>query len=209
MRSILRAAAAAAVIAVGAAGAQASFVNLSVYENADNGDISGLDLSVQLIDQGTAVDVVFHNASTIPSVVTVVYFEATPASLGIGGYSIFAQSPGVNFAPGGSPATPAGIPGGFGGPWAGTEARFGATAPPSGNGISPGESLTIRIGLGSLSSFDIIEAIKSGDIRIAQHVQSVGPNSVSVWTVTTVPAPASLALLALTGVAGGRRRRRA
>ena len=79
------------------------------------------------------------------------------------------------------------------------------------NGINEGgaESLTIRFDyVGGTTFEDVKAALTSGDPdwRIAQHVQGLGDNGqFSVWSIT-VPAPGSLALVGLAGLAGVRRR---
>lgn len=199
---------AAAAVGAVAAASSAGVVNFSVYENAHSADLSGLSLTAEFIDQGSAVDIVFRNESTLSSVVTVIYLELCSLTSASGGISIVDQSAGVSFASGGSPHNPAGIPDAFGLPWGGTIARFGAQSPGPMNGINAGlgESLTLRIECGDLSSADLVSAFLSGEIRIAQHVQSVGPNAVSVWAVT--PTPGAIPLLALAGLGGLSRRRR-
>lgn len=199
-------AAIAAALGSFCAAATAERVDLFVYESASGGDVSGLDLWVDVIDGGSSVDFVFHNDSTIASVVTSVYFEDVSAASGLSSPSILPGA-GVDFAPGATPGDPAGSISGFYRDWAGNLYTAGATQPSPMMGINPGETLTISFDFSGVFS-DMLAALRSdtGDFRLAQHVQGVGPLGFSVWT-TTVPAPAPLALLALGGLVASRRSR--
>ncbi|MBX3323253.1 MAG: hypothetical protein KF757_09715 [Phycisphaeraceae bacterium] len=178
-------------------------VDLIVYENADNADVSILDLWVNLVDGGTYVDFTFHNDSTGSATVANVYFEAN--SLMSGG-SIVGQSAGVSFTDGGSPPNPAQPGFLFGGAWGGNLYSASANPPPSMNGIDPGETLTVRFTL--VGSFaDVLAAVQPnaiGGLRIAQHVINLG--EFSVWTINT-PSPGSIALLGFGAACAVRRRR--
>ncbi len=199
----------AGVMAACAGSAFADRIDLFVYENADNADLGGIDLWADLVDGGTYIDITFYNDSTASSVVTSVYFEAFS---GLTGGSIVFESAGVNFSDGATPANPAQPGFSYGGSWGGNLYSAGAVPPPSSNGINEGgtESLTIRFDYAGGTTFDDVKnALTSGgpDWRIAQHVQGLGDDGeFSVWTIT-VPAPGSLALVGLAGLAGLRRRR--
>ena len=208
----------AAVLAAGvvAANVYAARVDLFVFENATSGDVSALDLWVDVVDVGgTQVDLTFHNDSTTSAIVTQIYFESTLSSL-IGNGSIFAQSAGVSFQAGANPGSP---PGGTNISWAGELAAFGRTnAGGVSNGINnplPVETLTLRFDYqGAAVIGDLLDALV-GDGRIAQHVQSVGNNGFSVSTVTgghIVPLPAAawsgLAMMMAMGLGGFKKLRR-
>ncbi|MBX3364640.1 MAG: hypothetical protein KF866_07735 [Phycisphaeraceae bacterium] len=198
IRALIGAGTVAAMCAMPAMGTR---VDLLVYENADNADTSVLDLWVDVLPSAGGVDFVFHNDGT-DGVAANVYFENTAfSSAFMSNGAITFQSAGVNFAPGGSPGNPAPPGMMWGGAWAGNIFSAGATPPPSMNGLSPGETMTISFDLTGATVADVLDALNSGSFRIAQHVISIG--EFSVWTIT--PAPSALALLGLAAV--GRRRR--
>lgn len=191
--------------------ASADIVNLAVYENSDNADVSGLNLFVDVTDGGSYIEFAFGNSSSISAVVTAVYVEDTHAIDGwlLNGH-ISAESAGVNFSDGATPHNPANIGGAFGGAWAGNlySADADSPAPTNGIGETGNESLTLRFDYGGGATFaDIIDALTSDDpgFRFAQHVQ-VLPGGFSVWT-TSVPAPGSVSAIALAGLLAARRRR--
>ncbi len=179
-------------------------VDLVVYENSSNGDVTNVDLWVNLVDGGTHVDFVFHNDSTIGATVANVYFEMN-ALMANG--SIAGQSAGVDFDVGGNPQNPAQPGFLYGGSWGGNLFRARAENPAPHNGINPGETLTIRFDL--VGSFaDVLAAVQPGannGFRIAQHVISVN-GDFSVWSINT-PTPGGAAVLALGGLVAMRRRR--
>ncbi|MBX3322091.1 MAG: hypothetical protein KF757_03775 [Phycisphaeraceae bacterium] len=195
--------AAGGLLCVGAASAGVR-VDLFVYENSDNGDVSMIDLWVDVVDSGSFVDFVFRNDSTGPATVANVYFEMNSL---LSGGSVHAQSGGVSFSTGGNPPNPAQPAFLYGGAWGGNLYRAGANPPPSFNGIDPGETLTIRFSLvGSYA--DVVAALQpnaTDGFRIAQHVISVN-DDFSIWTINT-PTPGGAAVLALGGLVAMRRRR--
>ncbi|MCE7970504.1 MAG: PEP-CTERM sorting domain-containing protein [Leptolyngbya sp. PLA2] len=197
----------AGVVAVCAGSAFADRVDLFVYENADNADVGGLDLWADLVDGGTYIDITFYNDSTASSVVTAIYFEKFS---GLTGGSIVFESAGVDFSDGATPPNPAQPGLNYGGSWSGNLYSTDANPPPAHNGINHGgtESLTIRFDYAGGTTFgDVKSALTASDPtwRIAQHVQGL-PGGYSVWSIS-VPAPGSLALVGLAGLAGLRRRR--
>ena len=194
-----------------AALAHADIVNLSVYENADNADVSGLNLFVDVTDGGTYIEFAFGNSSSISAVVTAVYVEDANAINGwlLNGH-ISAESAGVNFSDGATPPNPAQIGDAFGGAWAGNLYAADADSPGPTNGINEtgNESLTLRFDYGGGATFaDVLAALTADEpgFRFAQHVQGL-PGGYSVWT-TTVPAPGSVTAIALAGLLAARRRR--
>jgi hypothetical protein len=202
------------------ANVQAARVDLITFENAGGADVTGLDLWVDVLDiGGTQVDFVFHNDSTISSIVTQIYFESTLGSL-ISGGAIQAQTAGVSFTTGAAPGSP---PGGNNIDWAGETAKFSRTnAGGVNNGINAnvGENLTIRFNYAGSTDFADLLAAMAEDARTAAHVQSVGPNGKSVAVASElgngdpqiVPLPAAawtgLATMGGLGLAGIRRWRR-
>ena len=201
------------VVAIAAGGfagsASATRVNLGVYENANNASLLGIDLWVDVVDgPGSTVDFVFHNDSTAPAFISAIYFENKPASSGLSGGAIFAQSAGVNFSPPATPPNPAQPGFLFGGSWAGNLLSLDANSPSPTNGINHGglESLTVRFNATGTNAAAVSASLRSNPagFRIAQHVQGL-TGGFSVWTIN--PAPGSLAILAVAGLAGSRRRR--
>lgn len=184
--------------------AHAERIDLLVFENQPMGDVSQLDLWVDVAQVAGMVTFTFHNDSSIASEVTAIYFESTGVSGSLLSGGAIGNMAGTAFSTPASPPSPPGSIAGFGGSWGGT--LFGADrdSGPGSNGINPGETLAVSFGV-SDDNVDIADALRSGGFRMAQHVQEVDPNSFSVWTVT--PAPGSLALLGLAGLtATGRRR---
>jgi hypothetical protein len=203
---------AAGVVLGLAASAQADVIEFTIYENADNADVSGLLLTVELVDAGSAIDFVFRNQSTSDSVITSVYFEGTDAIDGqlLNG-DVWAESTGVEYENGATPSDPAQHPIWAGGDWNDTAYSAGAMSPGAHNGINEtgDESATIRFDYGGGADFGSIVEALTGDpalFRIAMHIQSVGDGEFSVWG-TTVPAPASASLLVIGGIMATRRRR--
>lgn len=197
----------AAAILVGsfASVATAARVDLEVYENQSGADVSGLDLWVDVLAAGADVDFVFHNDSSISSIITQIYFEDGLDAL-IANGSIFNESAGVDFKIGATPSDP---PGGNTIGWMGTYFSVGRENPVS-NGINPGETLTLRFDLVGGATVDaIVAALGTTGTRIAEHIQSL-PTGASVAAVT-VPVPVAvgpgLVLLAGLGLYRYRRSR--
>lgn len=184
--------------------AQAERVDLLVFENADMGDVSQLDLWVDVAQVAGMVTFTFHNDSTVASEVTAIYIENSTLSSGLLSGASLMNMVGTNFAAGATPPNPPGSISGFGGSWGGNLFSADRNPGPGSNGINPGETLAVSFSV-SDDNVDIADALRSGAFRMAQHVQEVEPGGFSVWTVT--PAPGSLALLGLAGLtAAGRRR---
>lgn len=201
---------AAVLLDAAAMPARGALITLSVYENSSNVPTAGLNLTIDLVDNGSTADLVFKNQSTIPAVVTALYVESNQLSTAVlsGGQIVSPQVPGVAFSPGATPPNPAGSISGFGGAWAGNLFSADADSPGPTNGLSPGESVTLRFA--TPSGFDaLLSALSSSPagFRIAEQVQGIGSGA-SVWAMsTTIPTPAASAYLAAAMILRPRRRR--
>jgi MYXO-CTERM domain-containing protein len=188
-----------------AGSASADEVPLHTYENSSGGSFPGLDIAVELIDQGSSADLVFHNRSTISAVITDLYIEDTAISAQLGTPTFAGVTGNVSFHLFATPASPAAIGPAFGGAWAGTYFSAGADMPEPNNGIGAGETLTLNVPLGGVAFGDLVSALRDPQqLRIATKVQSL-PGGASIWQVT--PAPGAAALLGLGGLIATRRRR--
>lgn len=196
-----------------------SYTFTNCFDN-NSGQCSALapQLKVEVTSAGEYVDFTFTNEVGISSSITDIYFDADGFLTDM---TIQAESTGVDFEPGTSPAEPPGgntaIP-----PFEVTHSLLtGATAPPSQNGIdSDSEFLTVRFKLDGVSFDQIIAALEAGPntangIRIAAHVQGIGNESDTFICCTpgddfSAPEPAMMALfgLGLFVVAARARRRR-
>ncbi|MFG0241379.1 MAG: VPLPA-CTERM sorting domain-containing protein [Phycisphaerales bacterium JB054] len=198
--------------------ASADRIDLVVFENADDADVSGLSLWVDVIDRGTHADFVFHNDSTISSFVRSVYIEGTSfADDALDNGRVGAsQQDGVSFVEGGSPPNPAGSIKHFGGNWQGN--LFSSKADKGGSGkdgIDEGEQLVLQFDYDQVTFAELMSSLTSDEpgFRIAQHVQGL-PDGSSVWTkndntpenVVPLPSGAAMSLAGL-GLIAGRRRR--
>ena len=183
------------------------------------GPLPGLSLWVDVQEVSpSAVAFTFGNSSTNGAVSTRIYFEKPNdgSTLFDGAGGVAAQSAGVSFTNGGGgPPNP---PGGNDVGWNGTDRSFFRISKGGGvnNGINAGESLTIELGLAQGVSYaDILADLDSGNFRIAQHVQSIDPNGISVGVITenggdsaVIPLPTGAGLAGLgLGLIAVRRRR--
>lgn len=200
------------MFALAAAYAHADVVGFTIYENASGGDVSGLLMTAELVDAGARIEFIFRNQSTTESVITAVYFEDTAGVNGklLGG-NVAGESAGVDFEDGATPHDPAQHPLWAGGDWNATGYAAGAASPSPQHGVNQfgGEWVAIGFEYGGGADFaTIVDALTGPDplFRIAMHIQSVGPEEFSVWG-TSVPTPASAALLTFGGLVATRRRR--
>ena len=182
--------------------------DLLVFENADGVGTGNLDIWVDVVDNGSTIDFVWHNDSTASATVTSIYSEISNAS-GTLTNALIMNDASVQYSSGATPPNPPGSISFFGGAWAGNHFSADPDVPqPMVKAINPGESLTVRFDLGSASFQDIIDALNGGPaaFRLAAHVQEVGPGGESsVWVVT--PTPGTAGLMALGGLVAMRRRR--
>ncbi len=191
--------------------ASADRINMGIYENASGTSTLGLDLWVDVsATSASTVEFTFHNDSTLASVITAVYFENTPLSAALSSALISTEVGQVAFNNGSSPASPAAIGATFGGAWSGNLYTAGADSPGPQNGVnhSVNELLGVSFNVTGMSAQDFVNTLVADPLamRMAQHVQGVGLNANSIWTVT-VPTPGSLALLGLGALVAIRRRR--
>jgi len=187
--------------------AHAERVDLFVFENDDGVDVSGLDIWVDVAESGEAVELVFHNDSTIDSFVSSIYVEGTAFSEEALSGGAIASASGASFAPGAKPPNPPGAIAGFGGAWAGN--LFSADkAPGKGTGIDPSDSLTLEFDLADVTFSEVLAGLEEPEFRFVAHVQGIG--EASVWATNSslpmVPLPpaAGLGLAGLGLIGAGR-----
>jgi MYXO-CTERM domain-containing protein len=188
---------AAAAIAVPA---QASFTfgfDGVTINDPDDTLIGETQFEMEVVDAGAGLaDFFIRNLGPEQSTIEAVYFDGDIAT---GIDSIF-NGPGVDFTLGGAPPD---LPGGEMIDFM-SDYHTTATPPPSMTGIDPGEELGVRISYSGIFD-DLIAAISGSDLRVGLHAinfESGGSESF------VSPTPGALALFALAGLAGGRRRRR-
>jgi hypothetical protein len=126
--------------------------------------------------------------------------------------SIDNSDPGVSFVSGGAPPV---LPGGNeADPAFAPSFRATATAPPSGNGVNPGESVGLLFDLqGGVTYADITSAITNGDLRVGIHVIAFASGGSESFVTTVIPAPGAIILgsigsLAVAGIRTLRNRKK-
>lgn len=194
--------------------AHADSIDLFIFENATNTDVSNIDINVEIVDAGGGeIGFVFSNDSSIASFISAIYIESTQFSTASFDDIELGDVDGdVSFSDGANPANPAGSIKHFGGDWGGS--LFSADRDNGmGNkwGIHMGESLTVDVELDGVSFDDVVDAAGTPLFRFATHIQGVGPNGVSIWGTNgpetqVVPLPpAAFAGLGLLGAMGALR----
>ena len=176
---------------------------------AYNAVAADLDLSVDVTVSDGMAFFDFANNSTGESAgssLARIYFEAGLVTFDLSNGAVIAGS-GTDFSssfPG--PGSP---PGGNTVAWSGVFASFGASAPPSHNGLGVGDTLLIAFDYaGSLDT--LLDALtdSAGNARIAGHVLNcVGDDSCATTTVIPIPAALPLFLSAIAGFGFLTRRR--
>ncbi len=185
-----------------------SFDNIT-GNNPANAQTGETQLSLDITDTGNGLaEFTFKNDGENPSSITQIYFDDSGILSGINDIS---QSAGVSYE---TPKKVGNLPGGnsispqF-------EEDFSiepvSKEGTSGNGVNPGEWVSVVFNLNSGADFNsLVAAVEDGDLRIGFHVQafSDGKSEAFVNSTTAVPAPAPIILLGsgLIGLAGLRKK---
>lgn len=187
--------------------ANAAVVSFSPF-NAVTPD---LDLTVDITVDGSSAFFDFSNNSTgsaAGSSLARIYFESGLAAVGLSNGAVVSGT-GTDF--GTSYPGPSSPPSGTNISWDGELAAFGASSPPSSNGLNVGDSVLISFDYtGSLAA--LLDAVtdKTGNARISGHVlDCVGGNSCAAVTVIPIPAALPLFAGALASIGFWRRRQSA
>jgi hypothetical protein len=159
---------------------KATVILLDVFEGAYN---PAIELSLELSYDQNVLKLFVINDSTVQSVVTQIAFEdlssilSQPTIPSQWNIDNLANVPGSNNI--------------------GFDIDYGLKAKPSPiqNGIASGEQ--IEIILPNVNKSDVLYGFENGTIRVAVHVQSIGPGSASSSYATIVPEPAVLVLGAM------------
>lgn len=211
MKTLLTAA--AVVVFAGAAHAGTSFslgfsnVTANSLADAASGEAQ---LAVEVIDAGSGLaDFYFTNTGADAMSIADIYFNNSPMVFD-DLVSIDDSHSGVSFSEGAAPPNPPGLS-------FGTAFRMDSDSGPGGvqgNGVNPGEWLTVRMSLlGGVVFADLIDAFDNG-LGIAIHVQGFGSGGSETFEsipsdptpIVPLPAGGALAFVGL-GVLGlGRRR---
>lgn len=203
--------AALALTVFAAAGvAHAGPIAFQAFENADGISLDSLNFTVDLVDNGSLVDMVWRNDSTAPAHLVNLYVEATGFSVSALSNPVLIGGDGVAYSPGSAPPNP---PGSIGS-WSGNLFSAAPLTPrPNLNAVNPGESLTMRFDLHTDFNDLTLALADPQTMRLAAHVRGVGPDQESsIWIVSagvipTVPAPGAIGVLVLAGLGAARRTR--
>lgn len=214
-----RAAIVAASLLAGQAAASTYTYNLNAYSN-NSGNTGGINSVANLSVTGNTFSITLTNNSS-QGFITAFYLENGAALAGLGSATIHNVA-GVSFASGATPPNPGGIQN-AGGKWNGNFFSMDADSPSPTHGINPGESLSVSFAIvpnGGFSLLALVNALNSGQIRMAQHYQG-WLNGSSEWLVNgpgteqppliVVPLPpaawAGLGLLGVMGIKHAAKRR--
>lgn len=196
----------AAVCAIAAVEASASTFtyDLSAYTN-NSGNTAGIASRAVLSATATVLTISLSNNSS-QGFVTSFYLESGAALQGLGAATIN-NGAGTAFSPGASPADPkGGIHNTAGGSWSGNFFSMSADNPSPHNGLKAGESMSVSFAIlqnGGFSLANLIAALNSNDIRMAQHYQG-WLNGKSEWLVngtSTTPNNPNVVLVPLSPAA--------
>lgn len=180
-----------AVCAAAAAQASASTYtfDLAAYTN-NSGNTAGISSVAVLSATASTFTISLSNNSTM-GVVTSFYIESGSALQGLGAATIN-NATGVSFSLGANPSVPkGGIQNIDGGAWAGNAFSMGANAPSPHNGLNVGETMSVTFAIlenGGFSLANLIAALDSNEIRMAQHYQG-WINGESEWLVNGDSTP--------------------
>lgn len=194
-----------------AAAAEAERFDLAVFDTEGWGDGSGVNVWMDVKQSGASVDFVFHNASHGWWSVDAIFFEDTDAARALlSDGRIHHESSGVDFRDWGFiPDEPPSSIANHGGAWQGDMFAAYAKFPRLLDGLSRGETLTIRFDLDGAFE-DLIGALSARQLRVVQH--AIGLTELAcAWTVIVPLPPAAwpgIAALASLGAMGYARRRR-
>ncbi len=213
MRFALSAAVVLVSAAVASAGTSFSLGFSNVTANSVTNAASGeTQLAVQVLDAGSGLaDFRFTNTGADAMSIADIYFNNSPAVF-LDLVSIDDSHSGVSFSEGAAPPNPPGLS-------FGTAFKLDSDAGPGGvqgNGVNPGEWLTVRMSLlGGVTFADLTDAFGNG-LAIAIHVQGFANGGSETFQTTPydpnpgpmVPLPAggALAFVGL-GLIGATRRR--
>jgi hypothetical protein len=197
--------AAIGALALSAGAAHGVMVNFFQVSNNGPEDVSG-QLLLDVTDFGGGViSFDLSNAGPVDSVITLFHiqddgalFDDVVAVIDGAGVDFAEDTPPVGNLPEGNGA-------GFTSDWG-----AGATPPPAHNGVNEGEELELRLSLAPGKTFaDVLASLQSGDLRAGLHVQSIGEEGASESYISNppIPTPGTIAIGALAGIAGFRRRR--
>lgn len=207
MKACVPALAAAALLATGStlhADVVLSFYHVT-NNNSDATAAGEAQLSVTVGEQDGMASFTFENDGPVASSITDIYFDdGTLLDL-----ATIINGPGVLFSVG---ANPGELPGAnAANPPFVTTAGFSADsdAPPTPNGVNPGEFVQVLFTLQDAQTIDDVYAdLFSGALRVGMHVQGYpGGFSEGFVNEEVIPAPGSAAAFLALAAFGARRRR--
>lgn len=163
--------------------------DLRAYTN-NSGNTAGINTVAVLSATASTFTITLGNNST-QGVMTSFYLETGSALQGLGAATIH-NGAGTLFSTGAAPSVPkGGIQNTDGGAWAGNAFSMGANAPSPHNGLNVGETMSVSFAIlqnGGFSLANLIAALDSKEIRMAQHYQG-WINGKSEWLVNGTSTP--------------------